>query len=151
MIHIKYFSQSVSTRLCPYAIKRFTGLWQLSLLLLLLICHVRVHSQIPDKKTPAAKHIDVPYVQDYSIKYKVADADIELYKVCADRNGVIKIFSSKGLLQPYGGEMLYPGSIVSDRTYRPISAKKIASIGLYKEQFVFGDDKAILSNAWAGA
>ncbi|MES1216691.1 MAG: hypothetical protein ABUT20_14345, partial [Bacteroidota bacterium] len=93
---------------------------------------------------------DVPFIQDYSIKYNNTDPGAELYKVYSDRNGVVKILSSKGLMQPYSGEMLYPGTIVTDQTYRPITAKKISGIGLYKSQFVFIDDKAVLSNAWAG-
>ncbi|MGN6494255.1 MAG: hypothetical protein ACTHLE_19835, partial [Agriterribacter sp.] len=100
------------------------------------------------KKQPA--YVDVPFTQDYSIKYDVADTTAVLQKVYADRNGVVKIFSSKGLLQPYSGEMLYPGSLVSDGTYRPMSAKKLAAIGIYQNQFVFADDTAVLSNAWAG-
>ena len=33
---------------------------------------------------------------------------------------------------------------------RPTSDKKIASIGTYKDQLVYIDDKAVFSNAWAG-
>ncbi|MFT3703192.1 MAG: hypothetical protein QM802_12515 [Agriterribacter sp.] len=99
----------------------------------------------------SSAYADVPYLQDYSIKYNVDDTTTILYKVYEDRNGVIKILSSKGLMQLFSGEMLYPGSLYPDNTYRSLSAKKIAAIGLYKNQFVFADDKSILSNAWAGS
>ena len=131
----------------------FFGILKMSFLFALLTGNDRVHSQNGRKvhdKNSTSIYNDVPFIQDYSIKYNVVDPGIELNKVYSDRNGVIKIYSSKGLLQPYSGEMLYPGTIVPDLTYRPVSAKKIAGFSLYKDQFVFSDDKAILSNAWAG-
>jgi hypothetical protein len=97
-----------------------------------------------------AVYIDAPYLQDYSVKYNLADSNTVLYKVYEDRNGVIKIFTSKGIMQPCNGEMLYPGKISPDSSYRAIAAKKIQGLGLYKKQFVYLDDKAVLSNAWAG-
>ena len=93
---------------------------------------------------------DVAYQQDYSIKYAVSDSEAALYKVFSDRNGVIQVLSSKGLLHPYAGELLYPGTLVSDDTYRPMTDKKISSLGIYQHQLVYLDDKAVLSNAWAG-
>ncbi|MBW7890256.1 MAG: hypothetical protein H3C48_04360 [Chitinophagaceae bacterium] len=93
---------------------------------------------------------DVLYQQDYSIKYAVSDSEAALYKVFSDRNGVIQVLSSKGLLHPYAGELLYPGTLVSDDTYRPMTDKKISSLGIYQHQLVYLDDKAVLSNAWAG-
>ncbi len=95
-------------------------------------------------------YTDVPYVQDYSIKYTVADSGIALYKVYADRNGVIQVLSSKGLLHPFSGALLYPGTLVADDTYRPMKDKKISDLGIYRQQLVYLDDKAVLSNAWAG-
>ncbi|MGN6438040.1 MAG: hypothetical protein ACTHMM_15985, partial [Agriterribacter sp.] len=100
-----------------------------------------------NSKTNATRetvHADQPFTQDYSIKYDAADTTAVLQKVFADRNGVVKILSSKGLLQPYSGEMLYPGTLVTDGTYRPMSAKKLAAIDTYQNQFVFADDKAVL-------
>ena len=127
---------------------------KISLLTPLFVCNFLSHAQTVKnnsvKKTSLPVFKDVPFTQDYSIKYNITEPGTELYKVYSDRNGVIKILSSKGLMQPYSGEMLYPGTIVQDQTYRPTTAKKIAGIGLYKDQFVFVDDKAVLSNAWAG-
>ncbi|HTF19971.1 MAG TPA: hypothetical protein VK658_17985 [Chryseolinea sp.] len=93
---------------------------------------------------------DVAYQQDFSIKYNLVDTTTHLRKVVTDRNGVVQILSSKGLLKTYAGEFLYPGSLVPDKTYRPIADKKINGLDLYRSQFVYVDDKAILANAWAG-
>jgi hypothetical protein len=95
-------------------------------------------------------HQDKPFIQDYSIKYLVPDENIKLYSVASDRNGYIQIFSSEGLLRPSGGQFMFPGKLVKDDHYRPTTDKKIASIGIYKDQLVYVDDKALLSNAWAG-
>ncbi len=95
-------------------------------------------------------HNDTQFTQDYAIRWHTTDSTIKVYKSYADRNGVIKLFTSRGLMQPFAGEMLYPGTIVPDGTYRPMTQKKIAALGLYDNQFVYVDDKAVLSNAWAG-
>lgn len=96
-------------------------------------------------------HIDKPFIQDYSVKYFSENPDVVLHKVYEDRNGFIKLLTSKGLMRLRGGEFLYPGTIVVDSSYRSLNSKKIASIAVYQNQFVFGDDKAIFSNAWAGS
>ncbi len=96
------------------------------------------------------KHEDRIFQQDYSIKYESADPESSLLKVYADRNGIIQILSSKGLLHPFSGAMLYPGTLVADDTYRPLKNKKISAIGTYQDQLVYLDDQAVLSNAWAG-
>ncbi|MVM28669.1 hypothetical protein GO755_01400 [Spirosoma sp. HMF4905] len=93
---------------------------------------------------------DVPYLQDYSIKYYTKDSTIQLQNVATDRNGVIQILSSKGLLHPRSGQFQYPGTLEADRSYRPTADRKIVGLGLYENQFVYLDDTAIFSNAWAG-
>ena len=93
---------------------------------------------------------DVPYEQDYSIKYYPEDKDATLRKVVTDRNGNIQILSDKGLLEPRGGALLYPGTLVRDVRYRPLLDKKITAIGLYEDQFIYAGDTDLLSNAWAG-
>ncbi len=94
-------------------------------------------------------HQDVPFVQEYSIKYYFKDA-AEPLKAYTDLNGVIKVSTKSGLYQLYAGQFLYPGTLEKDVSYRPIADKKIANVGLYQHQFVMIDDKAVLSNAWAG-
>ena len=101
-----------------------------------------------DAKQPV--HYDVAFGQQFSKKYDLQLPGVSLQKVYCDRNGVIQIYSSAGLLKTYAGEFLYPGTLVADRTYRPLADKKILNLGLYDSQFVYLDDKAVLSNAWAG-
>jgi hypothetical protein len=93
---------------------------------------------------------DVPFTQDYSIKYYSTDPSAALLKVVSDRNGYIQILSSKGLMRLRDGQFLFPGTIVKDVQDLQTSDKKIAGIGIYQNQFVYVDDKAVLSNAWAG-
>jgi hypothetical protein len=96
------------------------------------------------------QHTDTPFVQDFSIKYTIDTGNVKLLKVASDRNGYIQILSSKGLLRTRDGQFLFPGQIVRDIQDRQTSDKKIAGIGVYQDQFVYVDDKAVLSNAWAG-
>jgi hypothetical protein len=93
---------------------------------------------------------DVPFTQEYSIKYYNSDPSALLYKVYADRNGYIQILASTGLMRLRDGQFLYPGTIVSDIQDRQTSDKKIAGTGIYRDQFVYVDDKAVFSNGWAG-
>jgi len=93
---------------------------------------------------------DVPYLQDYSIKYYNGSEGIELKKVFSDRNGVIKGLSSRGLFRTHAGQFLYPGELVPDGTYRPMGDKNLAGMTVYENQFVYVDNEAVLSNAWAG-
>ena len=95
-------------------------------------------------------HQDKPFIQDYSIKFVNGDAGTRLLKVASDRNGYIQILSDKGLLRLRNGQHLFPGTIVKDVQDLPTSDKNIAGIGTYQHQFVYVDDEAVLSNAWAG-
>jgi hypothetical protein len=96
------------------------------------------------------QHTDTPFVQDFSIKYTIDTGDVKLLKVASDRNGYIQILSSKGLLRTRDGQFLFPGQLVKDIQDRQTSDKNIAGIGVYQDQFVYIDDSALLSNAWAG-
>ncbi len=95
-------------------------------------------------------HEDTPFQQDYSVKYYLNDENLELHKAFCDRNGVVRAYSSSGVLRTHAGEFLYPGSLVNDNFYRAMKDKNIAGIDIYQEQFVYLSDKAVLSNAWAG-
>lgn len=95
-------------------------------------------------------YTDVPYSQDYSVKFYTSGDVVKLLKVGADRNSVIQILSSAGLMKPYDGKFLYPGTIVPDESYRPMANKKIADLEIYQNQFLYLDQVAVLSNAWAG-
>ncbi len=97
---------------------------------------------------------DKSFVQDYSVKYLNEDSQANLLasllKVVSDRNGYIQMLSSKGLLRTRAGQFLFPGTLVTDIQDKPTSDKNIASIGIYEDQLVYIDDKAVFSNAWAG-
>jgi len=108
-----------------------------------------VLTNIVEAQRPVYK--DIPFSQDYSIKFYAADEVKNIKKVYTDRNGVIQILSSDGLLKPNAGAFLYPGTIVVDKSYRPMSDKKIANIALYDHQFVYLDSTTVFSNAWAGS
>ncbi len=95
-------------------------------------------------------HKDIPFLQDYSIKYYTSEPAVTLKEVACDRNGYIQVLSSKGLMRLRDGQFLFPGTIVRDFQDRQTSDKNIAGIGTYQDQFVYIDDKAVLSNAWAG-
>lgn len=94
-------------------------------------------------------HQDLAFLQDFSIKYYLLD-NVQLRRVYSDRNGVIQISTSRNLLKPHAGDFLFPGALASERYYRPLTDKNIANLALYREHFVYLDDKAVLSNAWAG-
>lgn len=104
------------------------------------------HSPLPVQPI----HKDRPFQQDYSIKYEMPATGPLLTKVVCDRNGVVQVHSSEGLLRPFNGAFLTPGQLSPDRTYRPMKDKKIRDIGLCEGQLVYVDDNAVLSNAWAG-
>ena len=99
-------------------------------------------------------HPDTAYTQAYSIKYGIGqlqnNGNISLQKVCSDRNGVVQVLSTQGLLRQSGGQFLFPGQLVKDFSYLPIANKKIQALGVYQNQLVYVDDKAVISNAWAG-
>jgi len=128
-------------------------IWNKSILLLLSLTILLNNCSAPNSQnneSGGSLWIDIPFIQDYSIKYYCNDSGIQLLKVVADRNGYVQIFSSEGLMRPHAGQMLFPGTLVKDRQYRPIADKNIAGISLYDGQLVYVDDEAVLSNAWAG-
>ncbi len=93
---------------------------------------------------------DVPYLQDYAVKYLIEDQDIELKKVFTDRNDVVQVLTTKGLYRPNNGHFQYPGTLEKDITYIPMADKKVADMLVYQNQFVYVNDQAVFSNAWAG-
>jgi len=95
-------------------------------------------------------YLDKPYLQDYAIKYYSESHGAELLKVFTDRNHVIQVLSSEGLLRPDNGHFQYPGTLESDIGYLAMKDKKIADVAIYQNQFVYLYDQAIFSNAWAG-
>ncbi|MGN6212647.1 hypothetical protein [Parafilimonas sp.] len=100
-------------------------------------------------KSQATQYADNVFLQDYSIKFLNTDNDAKLLKVVSDRNGYIQVLSSKGLLRTRAGQLLFPGTLVTDEQDKQTSDKKIAGIGTYRDQLVYIDTQALLSNAWA--
>ena len=93
----------------------------------------------------AQTYTDSPYMQDYADKFELEEnQSSQLTQVRSDRNNVINILSSDGLLQPWEKK------IVKDMLYRPLTDMNILAIDRYEDQFVYLTDKAVLSNAFAG-
>ncbi len=121
-----------------------------NLLILLLLIFGITASQLVQAQRSKVYQSDVPFTQEFSIKYEFDNPRVTLKKVVADRNGYIQVLSSQGLLRPRAGQMLFPGSLVKDVQYRPTSDKGITDIGVYKNELIYLDDEAVFSNAWAG-
>ena len=120
------------------------------LLVLSICCSACTLKQEHQNLDDRSIYQDVQYQQDYSIKYFPEDKTLKFLKVSSDRNGNVQILSDKGLLKTFSGKLLYPGKLVSERYYRPLADKKIKGLISHDNQFVYLDDKAVLSNAWAG-
>lgn len=103
-----------------------------------------------DSNSEQEIYLDVPFEQEYSVKYYLENPDISLEKLATDRNGSVQILSSDGLLHLKKGQFLFPGTIVADSRHRPFADKAIAGLSSYQDQLVYVDNEAILSNAWAG-
>ena len=95
-------------------------------------------------------YLDIPYLQDYAVKYNISMMNLTPKKVYCDRNGVIQILASNRLYRPNNGRFQQPGTIEPDITYRPMADKQIQDMILYENQFVYLDSEAVFSNAWAG-
>lgn len=93
---------------------------------------------------------DKTYLQDYSVKYYLADSTISITKVKMDRNGIVYILSSKGILKPDAGKFQYPGSLKPDKSYKPLLDRHIKDITLNNNQLVYLDSVSVFSNAFAG-
>ena len=93
----------------------------------------------------AQTYTDNPYIQDYADKFELDEnQNSELMQVRSDRNNMISILSSDGLLQPWEKK------IVRNLQYRAITDMNIFAVDRYENQFVYLTDKAVLSNSWAG-
>jgi hypothetical protein len=93
---------------------------------------------------------DVAYLQDYAVKYYSNDENLKFKKVYTDRNEVIQVLTSNGLMNPDNGHFQYPGTLRADQRYKAMDRKKVADLTLHQSQFVYLDGEAIFSNAWAG-
>jgi hypothetical protein len=121
----------------------------LAILLLILSASCR-ETEIRTNKIGQPVYQDSPYLQDYAIKYEALASDGVLKKALTDRNGVIQILSVNGLFRPDNGHFQHPGTLKFDHTYRPMADKAITDMAVYNDQFVYIDNQAVFSNAWAG-
>src|SRR5690625_6159617 len=122
---------------------------ELSLMFILLSFGLSLQAQ--NLKLQKAKiYPDDSFIQDYSIKFSYDDPESKLLNVVSDRNGYIQVLSTDGLLRSRAGQVLFPGELVADVEDRPTLEKNIEAIGIYENNLLFLDDKALFSNAWAG-
>lgn len=94
------------------------------------------------------RHKDIPFTQDYAIKYEGA---VAAKTVDFDRNGHIQVLAESGLKRLTPGQLLVPGKIVDDNLYRFMGDKSIVDLTQVDQQLVYLDEKVIFSNAWAGS
>jgi len=103
------------------------------------------------KDTIQPVYHDIAYMQDYAIKYALEEEDnLKFKKVYTDRNDVIQVLTSAGLYGPINGHFQYPGLLKPDKSYIPMADKHISDMGLFDNQFIYLDNKAVFSNGWAG-
>lgn len=95
-------------------------------------------------------YLDKPYWQDYAVKYYADSLDGRPVAAAADRNDVVQVLTDKGLFLPFNGRLQIPGTLEPDRRHRPMADKRVKHVIVYDDQFVYLDDEAVFSNAWAG-
>jgi hypothetical protein len=97
-------------------------------------------------------YTDQPYLQDFSVRYYLAPTHslLKLSAISSNRDGQIRMLSDSGLFVPDNGTLFYPGKLCRDISYPPLAPKKIRTIGTYRNQTLYLDDKQLFSNAWAG-
>jgi hypothetical protein len=101
-------------------------------------------------QTAKQVHRDRTFQQDYAVKYVRENGANERFSLAVDRNGTIQVLEHGKLLRPAFGAFQLEGKLVADQTYLPMKDKNILAIIRHENQLVYLDDKAVLSNAWAG-
>jgi hypothetical protein len=108
-------------------------------------------SLFAQKKEAQPVYQDKAFIQDYSIKYYwPKGSQTMIIAAHSDRNKDIKLLSNEGLFLPRDGQFLHPGSFIADKRYRTQAPKQVRVLSTFENQFVFADDKAVFSQAWAG-
>lgn len=89
---------------------------------------------------------DSPFWQDSAVKYKLPReiSHASLQQVRCDRNGVIHVLSSAGILKPYKHQL------IRDNLHRPLSAMSVRALASFDSQLIYLTDREIFSNGWAG-
>ena len=111
-----------------------------------------VRNDNPVNRWGQSVYQDVPYVQDYSVKYYLPEQfrDLTLKGVSSNRDGQIRVLSGQGLIVPDNGSLFYSGGFVPDVSYAPVMARKVSAIKTCLKQTFYLDDQQLFSNAWAG-
>ena len=94
----------------------------------------------------AQEYSDKPYIQDYADKFELREElnNEKLLQVRSDRNKQINIVSESKLL--HTGDKI----IAKNSYYRPFENMNVIAMDIYKDQFVYLTNNAVLSNAWTG-
>ena len=95
-------------------------------------------------------HRDRVFQQDYAIKYRGENESASQFSLAVDRNGTIQVLENGKLFRPAFGAFQQEGKLVPDQSYLPMKDKHIHALIRHQGQLVYLDDKAVLSNAWAG-
>lgn len=119
-------------------------------IIFLIVITAFVSCSINNESNKQPVYQDIPYIQDYAVKYFIENEDMAPQKVSADRNGVLQVLASNKLYRANNGHFQYPGNLVLDKNYIPMADMKITDLILYQDQFIYLTNKAVLSNAWAG-
>lgn len=119
-------------------------------LIALLACQQSPAGSVGSENQQQEVHKDIPFLQNYSIKYYLEQDGVELKQIASDRNGTVRVLSSEGLLIFREGHFLFPGTLVKDPRFRTSADKAISGMTVEDQQFVYVDQEAVFSNAWAG-
>ncbi len=95
-------------------------------------------------------HQDEAFTQDYAIKYPYEDENGQARRIACDRNGRVQVLTTTDLLSPTDGQFQYPGRLMPDRRYQAMAKKQIRDMATYQGEFVYLDETAVFSNAFAG-
>lgn len=119
-------------------------------ILIVLSCACWIYACDKPGQQKDVTYTDSTFIQDYSVKYPIDEDEVRLRRVRADRDGKVQLLASDGLKHLREGRFLYPGSVVTDNTYRFMSAKAIVDMVLCQGEFVYLDRQVVFSNAWSG-
>ncbi|AWW28777.1 hypothetical protein DN752_00760 [Echinicola strongylocentroti] len=126
---------------------RFRNLFLFTILLSTLMLSCACFAQ--DGRADISSYKDLPFRQEYAVKFSF-ESDMEVLKVNSDRNGVVEVLTTKGIYRLYAGAFLYPGKLQKAQMYFTLNDKSLRDAVLYRDQFVYLDDRSVLSNGWAG-
>jgi len=91
------------------------------------------------------------FKQEYAVKYYFEGEQPGSMKVLSDRNQRVQVLQSNHLWKPVQGSLLFPGILRPDVSYRYDSLEHIQDMLVNQQELVYLTDKAVYSNAWAGA